>query len=97
MQNLNSTYENRIQTLEARLSSTEQNTISNERRGDLGQNMMNEVVERLESKLLNVEQNFHFLKSEQSKERENLSRLEISSLRYNEDFKQVLSQVQNEF
>lgn len=59
--------------------------------------MLNEIIEKLESKLLNVEQNLHFLKSEQHKERENLSRLEISSLRYNEDFKQVLSQVQNEF
>lgn len=61
--------------------------MANERRGDIGQNMMNEIIEKLESKLLNVEQNLHFLKSEQHKERENLSRLEISSLRYNEDFK----------
>lgn len=37
------------------------------------------------------------MRNEQSKERENLSRLEISSLRYNEDFKNVLGQVQNEF
>lgn len=39
----------------------------------------------------------HFLKSDQAKERENLSRLEISGLRFNEDFKNVLGQVQNEF
>ena len=49
--------------------------------------MVSDIMEKLESKLLNVEQNLHFLKGEQHKERENLSRLEISSLRYNEDFK----------
>ena len=37
------------------------------------------------------------MRNEQSKEHENLSRLEITSLRYNEDFKNVLGQVQNEF
>ena len=37
------------------------------------------------------------MKNEQNKERENVSRLEITGLRYNEDFKGVLSQVQNEF
>lgn len=59
--------------------------------------MVNDVVEKLEGKVLNMEQNLHFLKNEHNRERENLSRLEISSLRYNEDFKGVLGQVQNEF
>ena len=31
------------------------------------------------------------MKAEQKKEKDNMSRLEISSLRYNEDFKGVLS------
>lgn len=61
-----------------------------EKRGDINQNMINEVIEKLESKILNLEQNTHFMKNEQNKERENLSRLEISSLRYNEDFKNIL-------
>lgn len=52
--------------------------------------MVNDIVEKLESKILNLEQNVHFMKTEQSKERDNLSRLEISSLRNNEDFKNVL-------
>lgn len=29
--------------------------MANEKRGDLGQNMINDVIEKLESKLLNVE------------------------------------------
>jgi predicted DNA-binding protein YlxM (UPF0122 family) len=61
-----------------------------EKRGDVSQTMLNDVIEKLESKLLNVEQNLHFMKNEIVRERENVSRLEISSLRYNEDFKNVL-------
>jgi predicted DNA-binding protein YlxM (UPF0122 family) len=64
-----------------------------EKRGDVSQTMLNDVIEKLESKLLNVEQNLHFMKNEVTRERENVSRLEISSLRYNEDFKNVLGQV----
>ena len=59
--------------------------------------MVNDVVEKLESKILNLEQNVHFMKGEHNKERDNLSRLEITSLRYNEDFKNILGSVQNEF
>jgi len=97
LQSLNSNYENRIQTMEARLAQAEQASLGIEKRGDVSQTMLNEVIEKLESKLLNMEQNVHFMKTEQQRERDNLSRLEISSLRYNEDFKNVLSQVQSEF
>ena len=79
--------------MEARLAGTEQASLSIEKRGDVSQTMLNDVIEKLESKLLNVEQNLHFMKSEQHRERDNLSRLEISSLRYNEDFKNILGQV----
>ena len=83
--------------MEARLAQAEQASLGIEKRGDVSQTMLNEVIEKLESKLLNMEQNVHFMKTEQQRERDNLSRLEISSLRYNEDFKNVLSQVQSEF
>ncbi len=59
--------------------------------------MLNDVIERLEGKVLGMEQGLHFMRNDQKKERENVSRLEISSLRYNDDFKSVLSSVQNEF
>lgn len=68
-----------------------------EKRGDITQNIVNEVIEKIEGKLMGVEQTVGFMKNEQKKERENLSRLEITSLRYNEDFKNVISSVQNEF
>jgi hypothetical protein len=71
--------------------------VTNEKKVDLTQGMINEIIEKLEGKLMNVEQNVHFMKNEQKKEKDNMSRLEITSLRYNEDFKNILGQVQNEF
>ena len=59
--------------------------------------MLQEIIEKLEGKVINLEQILHFMKTEQKKEKDNVSRLEISSLRYNEDFKNILSTVQNEF
>lgn len=37
------------------------------------------------------------MKNEQKKDKDNVSRLEITSLRYNEDFKNVITSVQTEF
>mmetsp|Transcript_2287 Transcript_2287/g.2231 ORF Transcript_2287/g.2231 Transcript_2287/m.2231 type:complete len:189 (+) Transcript_2287:513-1079(+) len=96
-QQLQNNYENRIQTLEARLASSEQNSVQFEKKGDITQTMVNDIIEKLEGKVMNIEQNFHFVKNDLKKERDNVSRLEISSLRYNDDFKNVLGQVQNEF
>lgn len=55
--------------------------------------MVNEIIEKIEGKVLNMEQNMHFMRNEQKKEKDNLSRLEITSLRYNEDFKNVIGSV----
>ena len=38
--------------------------MSIEKRGDVSQTMLNDVIEKLESKLLNMEQNVHFMKNE---------------------------------
>lgn len=64
LQGLNQNFENRIQTLEARLASAEQTTMVSEKRGDISQNMLNDVIEKLEGKLLNIEQNVHFMKAD---------------------------------
>ena len=55
LQSLNQNFENRIQTLEARLASSEQNQTSSEKKVDITQNMLNDIIEKLEGKLLNVE------------------------------------------
>jgi hypothetical protein len=37
------------------------------------------------------------MKNEQKKEKDNVSRLEITGLRHNDDFKGIISTIQNEF
>ena len=64
-----------------------------EKKGDASSNFMNEVMERVESKLQNMESNMHFLKADQKKSFDNLSRMEVSSLKNNDDFKNIVSQV----
>ncbi len=44
-------YENRIQTLEQRLMQQEQSSLITEKKGDSSQNFLNDVMERVESKL----------------------------------------------
>ena len=58
---------------------------------------MNEIMEKLEAKMQQMEQNVYFMKSEQNKEKENVSRLEIQNLRTNDDFKSLVSTVQGDF
>jgi len=48
--------ESRIQTLEARLASSENNTLTSEKRTDQAQNFVTEIVEKLESKIHQLEQ-----------------------------------------
>lgn len=51
----------------------------------------------MEAKVLGMEQNLHYLKGDFGREKENLTRLEITNLKNNEDFKNVIGSIQNEF
>lgn len=97
MQNLNHNYEGRLQTLESRLANTEQSTLANEKRGDLSQNMVQELLERLESKVLSLDQSVALMKGDVGKEKENVSRVEVNSIRASEEFKNMVQGVQSEF
>ena len=44
-----------------------------------------------------MEQNVHYLKGDFQREKENLTRLEITNLKNNEDFKNVVGSLQTEF
>ena len=68
-----------------------------EKKGDASSNFMNEIMERVESKLQNMESNMHFMKADQKKSFENLSRMEVSTLKNSDDFKSIVSQVQSDF
>ena len=55
LQSLNTNYESRLQVLEGRLASTENSTMANEKRGDFSQNIINDMLEKLETKVLQVD------------------------------------------
>lgn len=58
---------------------------------------MAELVEKLENKVLQMDQGLQAVRSELGSERENLGRLEINNLKNNEDFKNVIGQIQVDF
>jgi len=64
LQNLNMNYENRIQTLEARLSSAEQTAVATDKKGEASSAFANEIFDRMEGKMQQVEQSLHLLKAE---------------------------------
>ena len=66
-------YESRIQTLEARLASSEMMSMAGEKKGDAQSGFFNDIIEKLEGKLQNVEQAMYFMKSEHKKEADNRS------------------------
>ena len=68
-----------------------------DRKGETNQSILAEVIDKLEAKVLGLEQNFHYIKGDFQREKENLGRLEITGLKNNEEFKNVLGQLQTEF
>ena len=50
----------------------------------------------MESKVLQLEQNLTLLKVDSNKEKENLGRVEINSLKNSEDFRSMLGQLNSE-
>ena len=64
VQAMQSTYEQRIQALEGRLVGTEQSTVLADRKGETNQSILAEVIDKLEAKVLGLEQNFHYIKGD---------------------------------
>ena len=44
------------------MASAEQSYTQVDRKGEVTQNLLNDIIEKLEGKVMNVEQNFHFMK-----------------------------------
>ena len=97
VQAIQSTYEQRIQVLEQRLQGTEQSTVLADRKGETNQGILAEIIDKLEAKVMGLEQNFHYIKGDFQREKENVGRLEITGLKNNEEFKNILGQLQTEF
>ena len=58
---------------------------------------LNEVFEKVEGKLMGLEQNFQLMTMEQSKEKENVGRMEVINLKNNEEFRGMLGSLNNDF
>ena len=96
LQGLNHQLEERIAVLEQRLSMSESNNQMVNRKGDAASMFLNEVFERVEGKLMGLEQNVNMMGMEQRKEKENLGRLEVANLKNNDDFRNMISSLQHD-
>ena len=83
----------RIQALEQRLSMVDSNNTMISRKGDAASQFLNEVFERVEAKIMGLEQNVSLMGMEQRKDKENVGRIEVSTLKNSDDFRNLLSQL----
>ena len=67
------------------------------RKGDAASMFLNEVFEKVEGKLMGLEQGFQLMTMEQSKEKENVGRMEVMNLKNNEEFRGMLGSLNNDF
>jgi hypothetical protein len=64
VQAMQATYEQRILALEARLQGTEQSTVLADRKGETNQGILADIIDKLEAKVLGLEQNLHYIKGD---------------------------------
>ena len=67
------------------------------RKGDAASLFLNEVFDRVEGKVMGLEQNMQLLSIDQKKEKENIGRIEVSSLKNNDEFRNMMNQLQNDY
>lgn len=72
--------------MEQRLAGSEQNIQYADQKGTSNQGIISDIVDRMESKVLGLEQTIDMLKNEQNRDKENVGRLEVNNVRSNEDF-----------
>jgi len=77
--------------------SSETNSQMVNRKGDAASMFLNDVFERLEGKLMGLDQNVQIMGMEQRKEKENVGRIEVSTLKNSDDFRNMMSQLQNDY
>ena len=67
------------------------------RKGDAASLFLNEVFDRVEGKVMGLEQNMQLISIDQKKEKENIGRIEVSSLKNNDEFRNMMNQLQNDY
>ena len=90
-------FDDRIQQMESRILGNEQSFLNVDRKGDTNQGILSEIVDKMESKVLQMEQQLDSVKNEFVRDRENMGRIELTNLRNNEDFKTAVGSVQVDF
>jgi hypothetical protein len=93
---MNLMLETRLQTLESRQGAAENNYVNIDKKGESSSHFITEIMDKMESKLQNMEMAVQILNNEHKREKDNFSRLEVNSLKNNDEFKGVLGQLQQE-
>lgn len=57
---------------------------------------LNEVFERVESKVMGMEQQIHLLNAESKRDKENLGRLEVTNHKNSDEFRSAVNSVQHD-
>lgn len=91
LQALNHHLEQRIAAMEQRLAMSENNNQMVNRKGDAASQFLNDVFERVEGKLMNLEQNVQMMNMEQRKEKENIGRIELSAIKNSDEFRNMIA------
>ena len=63
------------------------------RKGDAATQFLNEVFDKMETKLMGLEQNFSLMTPEQKRALDNQGKIELTTMKNSEEFKSVLSQL----
>jgi len=61
------------------------------RKGDAASMFLNEVFDRVEGKLMGLEQNVQLMNIDQKKEKENVGRIEVTTLKNSDDFRNMMN------
>lgn len=69
----------------------EQSNAMVNRKGDAATHFLNEVFEKMETKLMQLDQVVSLLKLESVKEKENISKVELTTLKNSDEFRGMLN------
>ena len=97
LQGLNSNLEAQLATLENKISILEHNSVNFEQKGDVSNNMMGDLADKIERRLHNVEDFIQLLNSETKYGKDKMNHFEVSALRNNDDFRDMLGQLQRDY
>ena len=75
---------------------SEQNNQMVNRKGDAASMFLNEVFERVEGKVMGLEQQYQLMSIDQKKEKENIGRIEVTNLKNNDEFRNMMNQLAND-